>query len=179
MSKRLYCRPPSTTELRTARPWALPGEELWCYTCLAPQGPYPNRFLDFSSLKTRIIHWLNWRYGSIGYLHWGYAAWHPWGGLKGRVDPWNSATGGSEKLPWGGWACRPATPTWPTPGRRASALRSVGRWCAGAWRITSTCFWRRRASGGPRGQRGGEEGLGGAGPHPRHAAEEPLRVHAK
>lgn len=75
------------------------GEELWTYTCLAPQGPYPNRFLDFSSLKTRIIPWLNWRYGATGYLHWGYAHWSAWGGSKGPVDPWSNATGGSERLP--------------------------------------------------------------------------------
>lgn len=92
-------RVPQLQELKEGLPY--PGEELWSYTCLAPRGPYPNRFLDFASLKTRIIHWLNWRYGATGYLHWGYAAWGPWKGLRGRVDPWNSVTGGSEKLPLG------------------------------------------------------------------------------
>ena len=92
-------RVPQIQELREGMP--LPEEELWSYTCLAPQGPYPNRFLDYASLKTRIIHWLNWRYNATGYLHWGYGAWRPWGGMKGRVDPWNSTTGSSEWLPLG------------------------------------------------------------------------------
>ena len=92
-------RVPQIQELKEGL--ACEGEELWSYTCLAPQGPYPNRFLDFSSLKTRIIHWVNWRYGATGYLHWGWGHWAPWGGLKGRVDPWNSTTGSSEQLPLG------------------------------------------------------------------------------
>jgi len=92
-------RVPQIQELREGMPAA--GEELWSYTCLAPQGPYPNRFLDYASLKTRTIHWLNWRYNATGYLHWGYGAWRPWGGMKGRIDPWNSTTGSSEWLPLG------------------------------------------------------------------------------
>lgn len=93
------------------------GEELWTYTCLAPQGPYPNRFLDFSSLKTRIIPWLNWRYGATGYLHWGYAHWSAWGGSKGPVDPWSNATGGSERLPLGRLPLPPGDPHVVYPGQ--------------------------------------------------------------
>jgi hypothetical protein len=51
------------------------GIELWFYTCMYPTGRYPNRFLDFSLLKTRILHWINWRYGMTGYLHWGLNFW--------------------------------------------------------------------------------------------------------
>jgi hypothetical protein len=51
------------------------GFELWFYTCMYPTGRYPNRFLDFSLLKTRILHWINWRYGLTGYLHWGLNFW--------------------------------------------------------------------------------------------------------
>jgi hypothetical protein len=49
--------------------------ELWFYTCMFPTGLYPNRFLDFSLLKTRILHWINWRYKVTGYLHWGLNYW--------------------------------------------------------------------------------------------------------
>lgn len=49
--------------------------ELWFYTCMYPVGRYPNRFLDFSLLKTRLLHWLNWRYQLPGYLHWGLNYW--------------------------------------------------------------------------------------------------------
>jgi len=51
------------------------GFELWFYTCMYPTGRYPNRFLDFSLLKTRVLHWINWRYQLTGYLHWGLNYW--------------------------------------------------------------------------------------------------------
>ncbi len=91
--------------------------ELWSYVCLAPQGPYPNRFLDFALLKTRLIPWVNWRYGAVGYLHWGYSAWHAWGGCQGPVDPWNSATGASDRLPTGRLRLPPGDPHIVYPGQ--------------------------------------------------------------
>jgi hypothetical protein len=51
------------------------GEEVWFYTCLAPTGTYPNRFIDYPLLKVRLLHWLNFHYGATGYLHWGYNHW--------------------------------------------------------------------------------------------------------
>ena len=47
------------------------GAELWFYTCCHPVGRYPNRFLDQSLLKVRVLHWLNYLYDLQGYLHWG------------------------------------------------------------------------------------------------------------
>jgi len=111
----LEIRVPQIQELRDGH--HVEGEELWTYTCLAPQGPYPNRFLDFSSLKTRIIPWLNWRYGATGYLHWGYAHWTAWGGSRGAVDPWSNATGGSERLPVGRLGLPPGDPHVVYPGQ--------------------------------------------------------------
>lgn len=75
-------------------------EELWFYTCLAPQGRYPNRFIDFTLLKVRIMHWLNWRYKTPGYLHWGYNVWYS-GGPERMVNPWDNTTLRSEELPVG------------------------------------------------------------------------------
>ena len=51
------------------------GGEIWFYTCLYPRGEYPNRFIDFPLLKTRLLHWINFRYNLPGYLHWGYNWW--------------------------------------------------------------------------------------------------------
>ena len=51
------------------------GRELWFYTSLSPRGRYPNRLIDFSLLKVRILHWLNFKYGLTGYLHWGANYW--------------------------------------------------------------------------------------------------------
>jgi hypothetical protein len=47
------------------------GAELWFYTCCIPAGRYPNRFLDQSLLKARVLHWVNYRYRLDGFLHWG------------------------------------------------------------------------------------------------------------
>ncbi len=47
------------------------GDTLWFYTCCAPSGVYLNRFIDTELLRTRLLHWGNWRYRLDGYLHWG------------------------------------------------------------------------------------------------------------
>jgi hypothetical protein len=62
------------------------GAELWFYTCCHPMGRYPNRFVDYPLIKTRILHWLNWRYRLSGYLHWGLLCW--------TDDPFKSAISG-------------------------------------------------------------------------------------
>ena len=53
------------------------GKQVWLYTCLAPRGRYPNRFVDYPLLKTRVLHWMNYRWDMPGYLHWGWNAWTP------------------------------------------------------------------------------------------------------
>lgn len=60
-------------------------EEVWFYTCLAPKGEYANRFIELPLIKTRLLHWINYRYGITGYLHWGFNYWND--------DPWNETTG--------------------------------------------------------------------------------------
>lgn len=51
------------------------GEEVWFYTCLFPNGAYPNRFVDYPLIKTRVLHWINFKWGFTGYLHWGFNQW--------------------------------------------------------------------------------------------------------
>jgi len=65
------------------------GSEIWFYTCLHPQGFYPNRLLDYPLVGTRILHWLNWRYRLDGYLHWGWNAWpdDPFAAPDDRLPP--------------------------------------------------------------------------------------------
>ena len=60
------------------------GDEVWFYTCLAPQGNYVNRFLELPLMKTRLVHWLNFRFGATGYLHWGFNQW--------KGDPYGETT---------------------------------------------------------------------------------------
>lgn len=51
------------------------GDEVWFYTCVFPQGEYANRFIELPLIKTRLLHWINFRFGITGYLHWGYNHW--------------------------------------------------------------------------------------------------------
>src|SRR6185295_1921298 len=52
------------------------GDEIWFYTCLNPKGEYANRFIELPLIKTRILHWINFRYHIPGYLHWGLNFWN-------------------------------------------------------------------------------------------------------
>jgi hypothetical protein len=51
------------------------GGAAWFYTCIFPQGRYLNRFTDLPLLKTRLLHWFNFRYDFAGFLHWGGNYW--------------------------------------------------------------------------------------------------------
>ncbi len=53
------------------------GGELWYYTALSPKGQHPNRFIDYSLLKVRLLHWINFKYEFRGFLHWGGNYWGP------------------------------------------------------------------------------------------------------
>ena len=86
-------RVPQLQEIKAEAPAAV-DEELWSYTCLAPQGHHPNRFLDFESIRNRIIFWINFSRNLGGYLHWGYNQWHPWGPPRPKsvkLSPWTDA----------------------------------------------------------------------------------------
>ncbi len=51
------------------------GGQSWFYICLDPRGRYLNRFIDFPTLKVRLLPWVDYRYGLTGYLHWGGNFW--------------------------------------------------------------------------------------------------------
>jgi hypothetical protein len=51
------------------------GGESWYYIALDPRGKYLNRFIDYPTLKVRLLPWVNYRYGLTGYLHWGGNFW--------------------------------------------------------------------------------------------------------
>jgi len=51
------------------------GKELWYYTCWKPQGEYANRLIEEPLIKTRLLHWIHFRYGITGFLHWGLDYW--------------------------------------------------------------------------------------------------------
>jgi hypothetical protein len=52
------------------------GYELWFYTVgIFQKGSYPNKTADVALIESRILHWLNYRFGLKGYLHWGFNQW--------------------------------------------------------------------------------------------------------
>lgn len=53
------------------------GDEVGFYTCVTPSGYNLNRFVSFPLLKTRLLHWYNYKFGLTGFLHWGYNAKFP------------------------------------------------------------------------------------------------------
>ena len=52
------------------------GYELWFYTVgIFQGGSLPNKTADVPLIESRLMHWLNYRFGLEGYLHWGFNAW--------------------------------------------------------------------------------------------------------
>lgn len=93
------------------------GDEFWTYTCVWPEGEYANRFIELPLIKTRLLHWINYRYGMTGYLHWGFNYWV-------KDDPFSDVTRTKAKDGWGGFL--PAGDSWivyPKDGRLLDSIR--------------------------------------------------------
>lgn len=65
------------------------GDRVWFYTCVQPQGDYANHFAELPLIKTRLVHWVNFKYNAEGYLHWGFNFWrkHPWDDIASGTLP--------------------------------------------------------------------------------------------
>jgi len=67
----------------------------WWYTSVSTKGKYPNRFIDYPLMKSRMIPWISWREGMTGYLQYGYNWWYtpsgksPWEDVEqtGKYPP--------------------------------------------------------------------------------------------
>jgi hypothetical protein len=55
------------------------GDEVWCYTCGSPEGPFPNG-IDETGTSARAMGWWCWQYKCQGYLYWCMDYWisDPW-----------------------------------------------------------------------------------------------------
>ncbi len=76
------------------------GDTLWFYTCCIPGGRFMNRLLDMPLVRTRLLHWGNYLYDLVGYLHWGFNHQRP------EQDPFEETCpahgeGGTTNLPPG------------------------------------------------------------------------------
>jgi hypothetical protein len=69
------------------------GAEAWYYTCLAPKGEYANRFVELPLIKTRLLHWVNFKYHITGYLHWGFNFWGSASGIVTAENPYDDVSG--------------------------------------------------------------------------------------
>jgi hypothetical protein len=69
------------------------GSEAWYYTCLAPKGEWANRFVELPLIKTRLLHWVNFKYNIPGYLHWGFNFWGSNSGIVTAENPYDDASG--------------------------------------------------------------------------------------
>lgn len=69
------------------------GSEAWYYTCLAPKGEWANRFVELPLIKTRLLHWVNFKYNIPGYLHWGFNYWGSRSGIVTGEDPYDDVSG--------------------------------------------------------------------------------------
>lgn len=86
------------------------GKELWFYTCMEPVGDYANRFVELPLIQTRILHWINFRYGATGYLCWGLDSW--------RTQDWENS-----RIDWGGTPAGDSWIIWPSYDKVYSSLR--------------------------------------------------------
>jgi len=69
------------------------GDEAWYYTCLAPKGEWANRFVELPLIKTRLLHWVNFKYNIPGYLHWGFNFWGSNSGIITAENPYEDVSG--------------------------------------------------------------------------------------
>lgn len=53
--------------------WQRHGAEMWWYICCGPTHPYPNFFVDYPTIDSRMVFWLTWKYQKTGFLYWGVA----------------------------------------------------------------------------------------------------------
>ena len=80
------------------------GHSCWFYTCMYPRGNFANRYVTLPLIKTRLLHWINYKYGSPGYLHWGFNAWGANGDPFGDVSaPANDWPGGDSHIVYPGY----------------------------------------------------------------------------
>jgi hypothetical protein len=91
------------------------GKEAWFYTCLNPKFEYVNRFIELPLLRTRYMHWVNYKFNIPGYLHWGLNYWS-------LGDPFGEQTG----IQYEGGNILPGGDSWiiyPKDGKLFSSIR--------------------------------------------------------
>ncbi len=58
------------------------GKKLWWYVCVSPQYPYPNLFVSYQGVMSRVLWWQQFMFDVDGFLYWSVNA--DWGLLPGK-----------------------------------------------------------------------------------------------
>ncbi|MBE6708260.1 MAG: DUF4091 domain-containing protein [Ruminococcaceae bacterium] len=58
------------------------GKKLWWYVCCSPQYPYPNLFVCYQGVMSRVLWWQQFMFDIDGFLYWSVNA--DWGDLPGK-----------------------------------------------------------------------------------------------
>jgi hypothetical protein len=53
----------------TALRYRAAGDHVWWYICCGPHHPYANWFVDYPATDPRLLFWMNWKYGTDGFLY--------------------------------------------------------------------------------------------------------------
>jgi hypothetical protein len=77
------------------------GDILWFYTCCIPGGYYLNRLMDIPLVKSRLLHWGNYKYDLKGFLHWGFNCYEQAQNPFEQSCPVHVAGNSEERLPAG------------------------------------------------------------------------------
>jgi len=66
------------------------GDQVWWYICCGPHHPYANWFIDYPATDPRLLFWMNWKYGTNGFLYYALNMWQSnrmVEGLPGYLTP--------------------------------------------------------------------------------------------
>jgi len=104
--------------ISVARRFVEEGIPSWAYFCCGPRGRYLNRLLDTPLAKIRMSGWLFYRFGVLGFLHWGYNYWYK-SQTREMIDPFTVSDG----LKWPGWAHGDTFVVYPGPDGPVDSIR--------------------------------------------------------
>lgn len=83
-------------DLALARQVRAAGKQVWWYTCIGPQHPYPNWFIEYEAIEARLIFWQLYQNEVEGHLYYTMSRWplskHPIDPRAGARTDWPPAS---------------------------------------------------------------------------------------
>jgi len=75
------------------------GKKLWWYVCVSPQYPYPNLFVSYQGVMSRVLWWQQFMFDVDGFLYWGVTA--EWGKLGSKNNTKYNGSGDGNLIYYG------------------------------------------------------------------------------